>query len=225
MTAHAAVDHAVRRGAAGRARRARRHGHPVLSHGAGNGIEARDLAALAAALPRQGVTVALFEQPWRVAGRKIASPPPTLDVGLAAAVARLASAERRSSSAAGRPARAPPPAAPPARRRRLPGARLPAPPARAAGEDPARRADRRRGPDPRGPGRARPDGPPRGVPRGHRPGRRTRRRPRPQGARERVRCPRPRRSTWWWRRPWSGWCARSPGIPDRTGRVEPSCLP
>ena len=58
----------------------------VLSHGAGNGVEARDLAALAAALPRQGVTVALFEQPWRVAGRKIASPPSTLDVGFEAAL-------------------------------------------------------------------------------------------------------------------------------------------
>jgi uncharacterized protein len=57
----------------------------LLSHGAGNGVEARDLAALAAALPRQGVTVALFEQPWRVAGRKIASPPPTLDVGFESA--------------------------------------------------------------------------------------------------------------------------------------------
>jgi predicted alpha/beta-hydrolase family hydrolase len=33
----------------------------LLSHGAGNGVEGRDLAALAAALPRQGVTVALFE--------------------------------------------------------------------------------------------------------------------------------------------------------------------
>jgi predicted alpha/beta-hydrolase family hydrolase len=61
----------------------------LLSHGAGNGIEARDLAALAAALPRLGVSVALFEQPWRVAGRKIASPPPTLDVGLTAAARRL----------------------------------------------------------------------------------------------------------------------------------------
>lgn len=61
----------------------------VLSHGAGNGVEARDLAALAAALPRQGVTVALFEQPWRVAGRTVASAPPTLDVGLRAAVAGL----------------------------------------------------------------------------------------------------------------------------------------
>jgi predicted alpha/beta-hydrolase family hydrolase len=61
----------------------------LLSHGAGNGVEGRDLAALAAALPRQGVTVALFEQPWRVAGRKIASAPPTLDVGLEAAVGVL----------------------------------------------------------------------------------------------------------------------------------------
>jgi predicted alpha/beta-hydrolase family hydrolase len=33
--------------------------------------------------------VAVFEQPWRVAGRKVASPPPTLDVGLRAAVASL----------------------------------------------------------------------------------------------------------------------------------------
>jgi hypothetical protein len=57
----------------------------LLSHGAGNGVEARDLAALASALPRQGASVALFEQPWRVAGKKIASAPPTLDVGLTAA--------------------------------------------------------------------------------------------------------------------------------------------
>jgi predicted alpha/beta-hydrolase family hydrolase len=61
----------------------------LLSHGAGNGIEARDLAALAAALPGQGVSVALFEQPWRVAGKRIASPPPTLDVGLEAAARAL----------------------------------------------------------------------------------------------------------------------------------------
>jgi predicted alpha/beta-hydrolase family hydrolase len=61
----------------------------VLSHGAGNGIEARDLAALAADRPRQGVTVALFEQPWRVAGRRIATAPATLDVGLVAAVEQL----------------------------------------------------------------------------------------------------------------------------------------
>lgn len=61
----------------------------LLSHGAGGGIEARDLVALAAALPGQGVHVALFEQPWRRAGKKVASAPPTLDVGLRAAAGAL----------------------------------------------------------------------------------------------------------------------------------------
>ncbi|WP_306461698.1 alpha/beta hydrolase family protein [Nocardioides humilatus] len=58
----------------------------VLSHGAGGGIDALDLTALATYLPRSGVTVMLFEQPWRRAGRKVATPPATLDVGLRAAV-------------------------------------------------------------------------------------------------------------------------------------------
>ncbi|GGR68265.1 hypothetical protein GCM10010252_02570 [Streptomyces aureoverticillatus] len=53
----------------------------AVSHGAGGGIEARDLQALAAALPAHGVTVALVEQPWRVAGKKVAPAPKTLDVG------------------------------------------------------------------------------------------------------------------------------------------------
>ncbi|MFF3335033.1 alpha/beta family hydrolase [Streptomyces sp. NPDC002888] len=53
----------------------------ALSHGAGGGIEARDLRALAAELPGHGVTVALVEQPWRVAGKKVAPAPKTLDVG------------------------------------------------------------------------------------------------------------------------------------------------
>ncbi|MFJ4963712.1 alpha/beta family hydrolase [Streptomyces sp. NPDC088729] len=53
----------------------------AASHGAGGGIEARDLRALAAALPGRGVTVALVEQPWRVAGRKLAPAPKTLDSG------------------------------------------------------------------------------------------------------------------------------------------------
>jgi uncharacterized protein len=55
----------------------------ALGHGAGGGIEARDLAALAAALPARGVSVALVEQPWRVAGRKLAPAPKTLDTGWA----------------------------------------------------------------------------------------------------------------------------------------------
>ncbi len=53
----------------------------AVSHGAGGGIDARDLQALARTLPDHGVTVALVEQPWRVAGKKVASPPKTLDVG------------------------------------------------------------------------------------------------------------------------------------------------
>jgi len=61
----------------------------LLSHGAGRGIDTRDLEALAEALPRQGVSVLLFEQPWRVAGGKVASPPATLDVGLTAAAKTL----------------------------------------------------------------------------------------------------------------------------------------
>jgi predicted alpha/beta-hydrolase family hydrolase len=53
----------------------------AVSHGAGGGVEARDLQALAAELPRHGVTVALVEQPWRVAGKKVAPAPRTLDAG------------------------------------------------------------------------------------------------------------------------------------------------
>ncbi|MFE2458537.1 alpha/beta family hydrolase [Streptomyces sp. NPDC059402] len=53
----------------------------AVSHGAGGGIEARDLQALAGALPAHGVSVALVEQPWRVAGKKLAPAPKTLDTG------------------------------------------------------------------------------------------------------------------------------------------------
>lgn len=53
----------------------------ALSHGAGGGIGARDLQALAAVLPARGITVALVEQPWRVAGKKVAAAPKVLDEG------------------------------------------------------------------------------------------------------------------------------------------------
>lgn len=53
----------------------------AVSHGAGGGIEAQDLQALATTLPALGVTVALVEQPWRVAGKKLAPAPKTLDTG------------------------------------------------------------------------------------------------------------------------------------------------
>lgn len=61
----------------------------LLSHGAGGGIETPDLVALAEALPAQGVTVALFEQPWRRAGRKVATPPAHLDDAFVAAAAEM----------------------------------------------------------------------------------------------------------------------------------------
>jgi uncharacterized protein len=64
----------------------------LLSHGAGGGIDARDLVALSRTLPDQGFTVVLLEQPWRVAGRKVATPPPTLDEALLAAVEALGAA-------------------------------------------------------------------------------------------------------------------------------------
>lgn len=51
----------------------------LLSHGAGGGIDAPDLQALAKDLPRLGVTVELLEMPWRVAGKKLAPRPTVLD--------------------------------------------------------------------------------------------------------------------------------------------------
>ena len=45
----------------------------VLGHGAGGGVEAPDLLAARDAALSEGVTVALIEQPYRVAGRR--SPP------------------------------------------------------------------------------------------------------------------------------------------------------
>jgi predicted alpha/beta-hydrolase family hydrolase len=61
----------------------------LLGHGAGGGIESRDLEALAHHLPRNGITVVRLEQPWRVAGRKVATPPKTLDAALVAAANQL----------------------------------------------------------------------------------------------------------------------------------------
>lgn len=58
----------------------------LLGHGAGGGIEAADLTALARRLPARGVAVARFEQPWRTAGRKVAVAPPRLDEAWLAAV-------------------------------------------------------------------------------------------------------------------------------------------
>jgi uncharacterized protein len=61
----------------------------VLGHGAGGGIGAADLVALAHRLPAHGVEVVRVEQPWVVAGRKVATLPPTLDRAWLAVLAQL----------------------------------------------------------------------------------------------------------------------------------------
>ncbi|TYL45926.1 hydrolase [Nocardioides sp. BGMRC 2183] len=61
----------------------------VLGHGAGRGIDAPDLQALAHGLPRHGVSVVLLEQPWVRQGRKVAPAPPVLDEVLHAVVGTL----------------------------------------------------------------------------------------------------------------------------------------
>lgn len=58
----------------------------ALGHGAGGGTDAPDLAAAAAAAREAGWAVALVEQPWRVAGRRVAEAPARLDVAWVAAV-------------------------------------------------------------------------------------------------------------------------------------------
>ena len=64
-------------------------GRLVLGHGAGGGIEAADLVAARAAAVGLGWQVVLVEQPWRVAGKRVAPAPARLDVGWLAVLAGL----------------------------------------------------------------------------------------------------------------------------------------
>ena len=76
---------------------ARAHLHPIdepraaliLGHGAGGGVTARDLVAITAAARAEGLTVALVEQPYRVAGRRSAAPAHQLDTAWTAVVEHL----------------------------------------------------------------------------------------------------------------------------------------
>lgn len=63
-------------------------GTVLLGHGAGAGVESSDLQTLTA-LTGTGWSVALLEQPWRVAGRRVATPPATLDLGTRSMLAQL----------------------------------------------------------------------------------------------------------------------------------------
>jgi uncharacterized protein len=61
----------------------------VLGHGAGGGVEAPDLVAATEAATRHGFSVALVEQPYRVAGRKSSPPAHHLDPAWIAVVDAL----------------------------------------------------------------------------------------------------------------------------------------
>jgi len=66
----------------------------VLGHGAGGAGTAPDLAAIAEALPGVGVTVLLHEQPWKVAGKKVAAAPAVLDAGWLESLSAVAATGR-----------------------------------------------------------------------------------------------------------------------------------
>jgi uncharacterized protein len=61
----------------------------VLGHGAGGGVEAPDLLAAKEAAGAEGISVALVEQPYRVAGRRSPPGPPQLDAAWIAVVEAL----------------------------------------------------------------------------------------------------------------------------------------
>jgi predicted alpha/beta-hydrolase family hydrolase len=61
----------------------------VLGHGAGGGVAAPDLLAAAEAALELGLSVALVEQPYRVAGRRSAAPAQQLDVAWTAVLGQL----------------------------------------------------------------------------------------------------------------------------------------
>jgi predicted alpha/beta-hydrolase family hydrolase len=65
----------------------------VLGHGAGGGVNAPDIEAAAQAALAEGVSVALVEQPYRVAGRRSPAPAKQLDAAWAAVVEQLLEGE------------------------------------------------------------------------------------------------------------------------------------
>jgi hypothetical protein len=61
----------------------------ALGHGAGGSITSADLVAATEAANEHGVTVALVEQPYLVAGRRSAAPAPQLDTAWKAVIEQL----------------------------------------------------------------------------------------------------------------------------------------
>jgi predicted alpha/beta-hydrolase family hydrolase len=67
----------------------RPRGRLVLGHGAGGGVGAPDLVVATRVAVEAGVTVALVEQPYRVAGRRSPAPAKQLDAAWLAVLAAL----------------------------------------------------------------------------------------------------------------------------------------
>ena len=65
----------------------------VLGHGAGGGVEARDIVTAAEVAVSAGFAVALVEQPYRVAGRRSPAPAGQLDAAWTAVVDHLRAGE------------------------------------------------------------------------------------------------------------------------------------
>jgi uncharacterized protein len=67
----------------------------VLGHGAAGGVASRDLVTATDVALSEGVSVALVEQPYRVAGRRSPTPAPRLDAAWTAVVEHLVEGELR----------------------------------------------------------------------------------------------------------------------------------
>jgi hypothetical protein len=67
----------------------------VLGHGAAGGVASRDLVAVTGVARSEGISVALVEQPYRVAGRRAPAPARQLDAAWIAVVDHLLAGELR----------------------------------------------------------------------------------------------------------------------------------
>lgn len=67
----------------------------VLGHGAGGGVASQDLVAVTAVACSEGVSVALVEQPYKVAGRRSPAPARQLDAAWTAVVDYLLESDLR----------------------------------------------------------------------------------------------------------------------------------
>jgi predicted alpha/beta-hydrolase family hydrolase len=70
----------------------------VLGHGAGGGVQAKDLVAVAHVAHSVGLSVVLVEQPYRVAGRRSPAPAHQLDAAWTAVIDDLVAGELRGLS-------------------------------------------------------------------------------------------------------------------------------